>query len=561
MAELRLKRPDGEPDVVLRGRRARDARRRAQEMMRERDISFEDAVNEIIREGLQSLEDKVPKNPAVKRSSNLLSAALGDMAMARGFPEVEQIFKEHAGDTTWMEPKRRYLLEPEHHDELEARVQYLIEFGGKHRDEPMTRHEAFEEVLAGGDQTMFADRMEKVLRNMKKGLGPDATKEQIEIVTKQLAAARLRERPFAAASPWFKAVRQLGSMNGSAQRFLEMMTLLKFLPPIEGEEDDLTRTRDAIFPIYRQCRVFDVGHANIERLVEKTREAMKFVLDESVDLLEETEKLGVPEALPYPEVFIGFGYEPLDLEGLRVLGIIISASMRTIDLLVEFRQKSPFEPESIFDKFGWPSINLEAVYPKSERSDRYLTDISAALFVWLAHGLVSTIHHHRTTVVSSPQLRGKEQRSLESLRRKLELHVVPRAFYEAELSDRIYVHQVRKLAPYRSAKAAMMYRTDRRAHERCHIQRGPAPASREEELELEALKQKLLKRGYTFYDREETASVEDEERLRLRAQPPKRSGEWLAILSVHVRECIMGPEDAPYIPRVDKISHIPDTFE
>lgn len=112
---------------------------------------------------------------------------------------------------------------------------------------------------------------------------------------------------------------------------------------------------------------------------------------------------------------------------------------------------------------------------------------------------------------------------------------LPEKYYELLLHSEVVQKGLKDL---RARTHAWSYRTDRRAHTRMRILRGPQPLT-------DKYRRVLEKRKYTVY----TASGPEIDKILYdRFQDPIGPEEWVATLAYGVRQCIVGPHDKPYIP-------------
>jgi hypothetical protein len=91
-------------------------------------------------------------------------------------------------------------------------------------------------------------------------------------------------------------------------------------------------------------------------------------------------------------------------------------------------------------------------------------------------------------------------------------------------------------------RAPLSYRHDRRGHERCYVRRGPLPLDGKRKAKLERAGYKIWTVG--------ALDAETHQRLAERELPPKRTEEWLALLTRWIDHQVVGAPGLPYIPAV-----------
>jgi hypothetical protein len=165
------------------------------------------------------------------------------------------------------------------------------------------------------------------------------------------------------------------------------------------------------------------------------------------------------------------------------------------------------------------------------------------LFPWIVNSLLSFIHEHRTTVVETTPSYGM-RKDFGRLAKKTDgLTLIPRPYYVVPLKDTVIRDRAARKAVYGVARRTPLnYRHDRRGHERCRIQRGLLPMDAKTRAKLE-------KRGYKLFTVTDPDG-ETQRRLIERRQPRKRAYEWIAVKVTWIDQCVVGPEDAPYVPAV-----------
>lgn len=479
----------------------------------------------------------------------------------------------------------RYLLEPEHNAELEAMIAMTMKRDNR------SYSDARAHVLTEGDKTMTLEGYERVISYYEENplkMGKDANLQIVRDLYRKLKNGTIARD---ASEPWFKRLKKMGDLNLSAHSLLRWIGILTGIEKWAiAEEDPLDegseRVRAFQLEMALNCKVFDVDPQEAQSFLQKISTQMDQILEiDAGDLRDwtpeeeeiiylQTQAMGFPENLPYPNTFIGFGYgieanteAPTSQELQKLADHANSSTVRNTTILGIL-----YGPGSIEVLFGWekkeghahsciPNLSTLTLYSdltfysepegwiqNSRRSGK-------AAFQWLAVALIDTIHSHRTVVLKTPVLSAKSERHLGKLKRSLDLKIFPAAFYMAQLRSKVYMHAIRRLAPVVSFRRAMAYRTDRRAHERCQVRRGLKPKTEEERLDFKHLKIGLLKRGYRIYENNELSEI-DLARLSIRCMPRKHHTEWLAILSYDVRHTIVGPPEAPYTPRVDIIEAI-----
>lgn len=140
------------------------------------------------------------------------------------------------------------------------------------------------------------------------------------------------------------------------------------------------------------------------------------------------------------------------------------------------------------------------------------------------------------TKIRMPERHGSRRR-LKKTTIKSGLRALPDAFYEVVMKNEVVAKAMRSL---RAKSSEWAYRTDRRAHERVKILRGPKPISPRQVV-------LLGRRKYTVY-LEPSEAIQGT--LEARLEDPMTKDEWVAILRYQVREHVAGPKDKPYVPHV-----------
>lgn len=164
---------------------------------------------------------------------------------------------------------------------------------------------------------------------------------------------------------------------------------------------------------------------------------------------------------------------------------------------------------------------------------------------WAVVGLIDTINAHKVVVLDKRQ--DMEDEKSRKFRKRYMPGTTPKPFQIVELAHRFAI--TRGGAEGKLGKA-WTFRIDVRSHERILVRRG--------ELPLDVRTHRLLERkgarkaGYKVYAWDK---VPDEvlHKILIRGHPRPRSGEWIAVLVTIVDEHIAGPEDAPYVPRTNRI--------
>lgn len=468
--------------------------------------------------------------------------------------EIDRLSAEHGRDMRWVSEGREHLLEPKNRDELQRQIAHEMTKG-------KSRSEALEEALLENDKILSLQDLEKLMKNaerMHKDGDPDAPNaEGMEGLRRTVAEARREHRVLNKMVPWFKRLKKLHQLNASAKTlmvYLGTVSITEQLaealgdPLSEGEKQQRSLIRDQIC----RCRVFDTAPSVVEGMLWRTIEHLNAVLpdDEEVHTasIQTLSELIVDEPLsdpPYPYFFIGFG------DGIDILGELQNPDRPDVLKGILY---SPGYVEAVFqgNMNKEPRIQMCWARTLMDKNEWTLEDNIDGPLAWLAITLPQVISAHRTIILEAPTDR-RTDKVVRRLRQQIDLHTMPPAFYTVELRSRVHLNALRRLSPVAAQRAKMNYRTDRRAHERCFVRRGPLPKTTEEQGEFLLLQRKLKDRGYAVYTTEEVG-LADMDRIYVRGMRPKRDDEWLAVLTTQVQDCVFGPPDAPYVPRVDVIT-------
>lgn len=336
---------------------------------------------------------------------------------------------------------------------------------------------------------------------------------------------------------------------------------------VSGEWSDLG-SQDGLHPEKLRTALLD-GRARASVL---TRDGSALTANEVNTLLSEArEMLGMPEPLPFPAVFLGFG------EGLRYSSGEANLRMEILHATYGAMHVLPtWRPErcvgllfcrlvALDDGKPSPSV-IEFVENDNDVIDmcpHYVGDIGwmpilGDCMPWWAHALIALINDAgRTRVVPVPALTYGERRA----RKKLctsnpEVHPSdvppPAPYYEVKLIDRAVARRraEESVEAQTPIEVLWSHRWDVRAHDRMLVRRGALPM-RTGAADL------LRKRGYTVFEpdlgdvlagKPLTLPPEEVQALTLRGFDLPTLGEWIAVRHVQVREHVRGPESAPYVP-------------
>lgn len=267
-------------------------------------------------------------------------------------------------------------------------------------------------------------------------------------------------------------------------------------------------------------------------------------------VLDASKKLApYPDKFPFPAIFIGFG-----------AGIPLPAYMLAIRAPSDLKNRmvSGRMGGHIMTEDGYAAAVIQGVARSDDGSSLVnvwwfdaLRDESGGwvrsetnLEPWILPGLVNIVNEHRTFIletVMSPQMRQRFKQERKAMGLPNNKRHTPPPYYTLRMRTQLIREKVRKGLP--GPALLRSYRTDRRAHERCRIARGPFPLDPE-------LGAKFNKRGYKLFTVNQL-DAETLRRLQERGLPFKRADEWLAILTTWVEKSLTSNDpNLPYIPAV-----------
>lgn len=253
------------------------------------------------------------------------------------------------------------------------------------------------------------------------------------------------------------------------------------------------------------------------------------------------------ERLPFATTFVGYGERLLlrsyelsawtarwsrrkwsQARGAALLGHVMWKTGRRFNAVtlvdVDFEDRSNINPfNSYCEDRWWCPLSLEPWY--------------LPLVVDAINSHISVVHEQTPTLGQRLDFR--------DLSRELDLRLPPpKPYYVVTLRSKLVVQRAERALPRVTRR--YRHRHDVRGHERCYVQRGRLPLS----PERAAL---LRRRGYQLY-LERTPRRRDRKRLRRRFMPPKGPGEWLAIKTVWIDECVRPADPAlPYVPALRRL--------
>lgn len=171
-------------------------------------------------------------------------------------------------------------------------------------------------------------------------------------------------------------------------------------------------------------------------------------------------------------------------------------------------------------------------------------EVWAARGPWFVKALIDLINEHKHIVDERP--RGLNEKLLwKKAQRTRKTMMAPVPFYVVSLTDTYVKEQRRTFFPPRPREWS--HRWDVRGHEAVRVQRGALPLP-------EKTERLLRKRGYKIF----TTNQPDVDTYRImteRRLPPKKMGEWLAVLVTWRKAYVKGPEDKPYVPAAHRVTN------
>lgn len=258
-----------------------------------------------------------------------------------------------------------------------------------------------------------------------------------------------------------------------------------------------------------------------------------------------------PEPLPFPALYIGFGGSIMltpfqvaialqestvnhrsPVHGARHLGYTLGQTDESGPVVLEHMETPGDGPITICRYYDGSWVGLMSLAP------------------WVVNSLVALINENRSVVeetAPTPAMR------YEHAKVKIE-RLIPRPFYVLRLQPQMIDASMRRNKTLGRYTFHYAYRFDVRGHERIRVQRGPTPID-------DATREKLIKRGYTLYDRPDAIPPELVAKLDLRGFVMPLPGEWLAVLTTWVAPHQKGPTEAPYVPAIRTLKKIDDSCQ
>jgi len=249
----------------------------------------------------------------------------------------------------------------------------------------------------------------------------------------------------------------------------------------------------------------------------------------------------VPEQLPFDVCYFAPS-EPLPLKDVVVhalgLGDFASGHEKSLVGLVVSR-------DIVFEVFAAMTSDAVIEYrPVVLMSGGVWSEIWVTRGPWLVEALVSIVNEHRTLVEERP--RGLSDKLLWQKIRKRGAGMkmpAPPPFYIVNLTASYVKENRRKIFPSRPRN--WQHRWDVRGHEVVRVCRGSLPL-------LEKVERDLRRRRYKIY-----VGPLDADGWKIfseRGMEPKRTGEWVAILTYFRKDFVKGPKDKPYVASVHRVS-------
>ena len=463
VTELLIGEGDDEERVELRDDASRSFTRSIKTIMKEKGLSEEEAGNYVMEQGLRSIADD-RRRQGLGLNTAVLTGTDNAAAMS---PELLDSYVADL-DGAQSELIRRDMRRPAG---LDMAVSSAMDHVGQRR------------IAINPSQWKDEDN------------GPPMTEEQARATAseqspEQLAANQARYARF---TRFLRDVSTTRALNGTAKLYLKLLGTFK----ISQELGVVHAVRGKWLERFQGARVFDVSvqevgkllyysHKQLCRMAEMDDSRAWFtnVPNNKLLIVEElTDQLGFPDLLPYPKVFIGFGDQGIHMgDDIFLKGIFYSTDEERIAGIASV-DSSDYGP-------GWDYMPI----PVHNRESGY-ADTGVAVLSWAAVALIDAINQHRTLILEAPvRIRKREKLKVEKIFKAADLHLTPKLFYTANLRSRLFLSAVKRLEPVKIARRAAAYRTDRRAHEKCRIQRGTLPRTASEHATFQKHKKKLIKR-------------------------------------------------------------------
>lgn len=289
--------------------------------------------------------------------------------------------------------------------------------------------------------------------------------------------------------------------------------------------------------VYNGLRSSALGTA--DRLMEATPGLKGLKETDQLRLLGDS--LGMPEHMPFEQMYIGIGKGvqlPREVAMVRVPPKLCDGDLLYVNLLGYLVS----EPDGVVVELLHVVLKGDDfILPMIERAAG--TWVSGWMLVpWIVHGLVNLINEHSVVVLEKHKLSREVRKDIRKMSKKAggDVANIPKPYYKLRMKRGVVQKDDFKKVIPESRK--LTYRHDRRGHERCYIRRGPLPLDAE-------VRTGLKDGGYRIYELERL-SAEDAERLLSRELPGKSVEEWMAIKTVWIDDQVIGPKDGPYVPAV-----------
>lgn len=203
-----------------------------------------------------------------------------------------------------------------------------------------------------------------------------------------------------------------------------------------------------------------------------------------------------------------------------------------------------------YDAEGWAHLLCH------ERKDSSWYN-SVTMVPWTVPTFLELIDEYKTVALEPMRLGKDVRKALKKAKKqgKAWSHQ-PQPYYHVKLRALTIRHKI--LGPDYGFPNHLTYRHDVRSHVRLKVRRGPLPLVGRDREELLGHVSEAGHKYEIFESGELPENIAYE--FRRRSIPVRRSGEWVAVMQIRVKEHQKGPEGSPYVPalRILDIDRLPN---
>jgi hypothetical protein len=204
-----------------------------------------------------------------------------------------------------------------------------------------------------------------------------------------------------------------------------------------------------------------------------------------------------------------------------------------------------------YDEEGWSHLLAH-----ERNSGRWCNSVT--MVPWTVPTFLELIDEYKTVSLEPMRLGKDVRKALKKAKKpgKKGWAHQPQPYYHVKLRALTIRHKI--LGPDYGFPSHLTYRHDVRSHVRLRVRRGPLPLIGRDREELY---EHVSHSGNKYEVFEEGELPEDITReFRRRSIPVRRSGEWVAVMQIRVKQHQKGPEGSPYVPalRILDIDRLPD---